>query len=280
MGVERSIEMHLPMPDYLHYPAYSSSQIAYASESMAKLQRYRQGRIQFDSKALNFGSMVHLKLQDEAMFYDAYQVRPYGLDKRTKEGKAWFAKLEAEGRIVVDNEDWERVHAMADEYRQHEDFLIRMVQDSEGENESSYFWTENGLPMKCRSDRIIRPSPEDCEVLCERFPSLFRVPFGISICVDFKTSGRPVHRHSFKKTMEHFQYDLKASHYLVGTGCDAFMFVAMETSEPFTIARYLVCAERMAECKALREKLVAKIVKCEESGEWPTLQLSDAETLI
>lgn len=280
MGVERSIEIHLPMPDYLHYPAYSSSQIAYASESLAKLQRYRQGRIQFDSKALNFGSMVHLKLQDEAMFYDAYQVRPYGLDKRTKEGKAWFAKPKLNGRIVVDNEDWKRVHAIADEYRQHEDFLIRIVQDSDGENESSVFWMEQGLSMKCRPDRMIRPSIEDGEVLCARFPSLFRVPFGLSICVDFKTSSKPIDRNSFYWTMKNFKYDLKAAHYKAGTSCDAFLFVVLETQEPFGITRYFVSPERMAECLAQRERLLAEIAECERTGVWPGIQLSDEETLI
>lgn len=280
MSIERNLYLNMTMPDYLQHRGYSSSQIAYASESMAKLHRYRQGRIQFDSKALNFGSMVHLKLQDEAMFYDAYQVRPYGLDKRTKEGKAWFTKLEAEGRIVVDNEDWERVHAMADEYRQHEDFLIRMVQDSDGENESSYFWTEQGLAMKCRPDRMVRPSTADCEVLCERFPSLFDVPFGISICVDFKTSSKPIDRNSFYWTMKNFKYDLKAAHYAVGTGCTAFLFIVLETSEPFGITRYFVSPERMAECLAQRERLVTEITECERTGVWPGIQLSDTDTLI
>jgi len=270
----------MPMLAYHRTPGLSSSGLSYAAESMAKYRCYLDGGIKFESRSLDLGSAVHLMLESTDAFYQAYQLRPDGLDKRTKAGKEAFAELESNGKIVLDAEQWNTVHTLQDHFENSEDSLIQMVINSEGENEVSVFWEEDGMAMKCRPDRLIRPSPEDCEVLCSRFPSLFDIPFGIQICVDFKTSSRRIDHKGFGWTCREYQYPLRASHYLEGTQADAFLWVVLETVPPYGITRYFLSNQTRQYHDALRYSLIQKISECETSGIWPGIQLTDEETLL
>lgn len=280
MPYQRVLSADMPMLAYHRTPGLSSSGLAYAAESMAKYRCYMDGGIKFESRSLDLGSAVHLMLESSDRFYETYQVRPEGMNKRTKAGKEAFAELESNGKIVLDNEQWVTVHTLYDHYKNSEDELLQMVINSEGENEVSVFWEEDGMAMKCRPDRLIRPSPEDCEMLCSRFPLLFDVPFGIQICVDFKTSSRRIDHKGFGFTCRDYQYPLKASHYLEGTQADAFLWVVLETVPPFGITRYFLSNQTRQYHDALRYSLIQKIIECGASGVWPGIQLTDEETLL
>jgi hypothetical protein len=270
----------MPMQAYHRTPGLSSSGLSYAAESMAKYRCYLDGGLKFESRSLDLGSAVHLMLESSDRFYEAYQVRPEGIDKRTKAGKEAFAELESNGKIVLDQDQWATVHTLQESFENSDDALIKMVINSEGQNEVSVFWEEEGMTMKCRPDRIIRPSQEDCEMLCRRFPSLFDVPFGIQICVDFKTSSRRIDPKGFGYACRDYQYPLKASHYLAGTQADAFLWVVLETVPPYGITRYFLSNQTRQYHDALRLSLIQQIIECEASGVWPGITLTDQETLL
>jgi len=280
MRMDRQVHTDLPMREYHRTPGLSSSALGYAAESMAKYRCYLDGGIKFESRFLDLGSAVHLMLESTDAFYQAYQLRPEGLDKRTKAGKEAFAELESNGKIVLDQDQWTTVHVLQDHFENSEDSLIQMVINSEGQNEASVFWEEEGMTMKCRPDRLIRPSPEDCEMLCGRFPSLFDVPFGIQVCVDFKTTSKAIDPKSFYWTCVNYRYPIKASHYLAGTGADAFLWVVLETVPPYGITRYFLSNPTRRVHDALRALLIQKISECEMTGVWPGIQLTDEETLL
>lgn len=274
------VQTDVPMYEYHRTPGLSSSALGYAVESMAKYDCYRRGQIKFESRSLDLGSAVHLMLESSDAFYQAYQLRPEGLDKRTKAGKEAFAELESNGKIVLDQEQWFAIHTIQDHFENSSDALIQMVINSDGHNEVSVFWEEEGMRMKCRPDRLIHPNEADCEMLCNRFPSLFEVPFGIQVCVDFKTSSRRIDPKSFGYACQGYQYPLKASHYLAGTQADAFLWVVLETVPPFGITRYFLSNPTRYYNDMLRSSLIQQIIACEASGVWPGITLTDQETLL
>jgi len=278
--MDRQVHTDLPMREYHRTPGLSSSALGYAAESMAKYRCYLDGGIKFESRSLDLGSAVHLMLESSDRFYETYQVRPDGLDKRTKAGKEAFAELESNGKIVLDQDQWATVHVLQDRFENSDDALLQMVNESEGVNEVSVFWEEEGLVMKCRPDRLIQPNEADCEMLCNRFPSLFDVPFGIQLCVDFKTSSRRIDPKGFGYACRDYQYPLKASHYLAGTQADAFLWVVLETVPPFGITRYFLSNQTRQYHDALRYSLIQQINECEATGVWPGIQLTDQETLL
>ena len=274
------VQTDMPMLAYHRTPGLSSSGLSYATESMAKYRCYLDGGIKFESRSLDLGSAVHLMLESSDRFYETYQVRPEGMDKRTKAGKEAFAELESNGKIVLDQDQWTTVHTLQDRFENSDDTLIQMVINSDGENEVSVFWAEEGMTMKCRPDRLIRPSLEYCEKLCGRFPSLFDVPFGIKLCVDFKTSSRRIDPKGFGWACRDYQYPLKASHYLAGTQADAFLWIVLETVPPYGITRYFLSNPTRQYHDALRTSLIQQINECEVTGVWPGITLTDQETLL
>lgn len=275
------VQIDVPMREYHRTPGLSSSALGYAVESMAKYDCYRRGQIKFESRFLDLGSAVHLMMESSDRFYETYQVRPDGLDKRTKAGKEAFAELESNGKIVLDQEQWQTVHTLQANFENSDDALIQMVIGSEGHNEVSVFWEEeDGIAMKCRPDRLIHPNEADCEILCDRFPSLFEVPFGMTLCVDFKTSSRRIDPKGFGWACRDYQYPLKACHYLAGTQADAFMWVVLETVPPFGITRYFLSNPTRQYHDEVRRSLIQKIRECEASGIWPGITLTDQETLL
>ena len=56
MGMPMNENLQMSMSEYLRYPALSSSALAHADESMAKLKAYRDGKLRYESRELDLGS--------------------------------------------------------------------------------------------------------------------------------------------------------------------------------------------------------------------------------
>ena len=269
--------LQMSMSEYLRYPALSSSALAMADESMAKLKAYRDGKIRYESKALDLGSAVHLMLESPDEFYNQYLVKPYGIDYRTKEGKAW--KAENADRILLDVEDMNTVEGCYEAWRTADDPLLRMARESAGEAEISRFFTCRGLPCKARADRLVTVSGADNEYLAEHWPSLFN-PISNTLVVDFKTTSRSATPRSFGYTARDFRYPLKAALYLEAFQADAFLWVVLETSPPYHITRYLMSESSVQFYTERMNQLLDQIRVCEETQVWPGLSVTDEETLL
>lgn len=265
------------MKSYLRSPRLSSSALVYAAESMAKYHAYRHGKIRFEGRHLDLGTAVHRRLEDPIAFNDEYIVKPADINYRTKAGKAWRDGMT---KIVLDRFEMECIESIAKDLDRSDDFLLRIVRESEGEDECSVFWIENKMNCKCRPDRIIRPNDDDCAELCERWPTLFDRPFGLKIVVDYKTTSKPVDQKSFYETAKNLKYPLKAAHYLAGTQADAFLWVVIETNPPYQVTRYLMSPDSMAMNEQFRYQLLQQILECEKTDIWPGLVITDQETLI
>ncbi len=277
MGLPINTNLRMSMQEYLRTPALSSSALAMADTSMAKYLAYKQGRVKFESKALDLGTAVHAMIEDSESWHELYTIKPEGMDYRTKEGKAF--KEENQWKNIIDRETAATVFGCYEAWKSSPDRLIMIARESQGDVEISRFWHEGETLCKVRADRLVTVSGSDNEYLAETWPSLFN-PISNTIVVDFKTTSRSAAPRGFGYAAKDFKYLLKSAHYLAGFKADAFMFVVLETSPPFHITRYLVSQSTRDFYIARRQELLEQLVCCEESCYWPGLYVSNEETLL
>jgi hypothetical protein len=147
-------------------------------------------------------------------------------------------------------------------------------------NEITVLWDERNRDMRCRPDRLIYPSDDDGEWLCEQFPMLFSSSFGITLCVDFKTTSRFPDPKTWYWHSRDYGYPLAASHYLAGTNADAFLWIVLEVNPPYTVTRYLLSPQTKEQMDVRRHELIDLLDKCEATNKWPSLVLNNADTLV
>jgi hypothetical protein len=277
----RRFQANLPAWEYHALrDSLTASQLKELDKSPAHYQAYLRGQVRYESKAIELGSRVHLLLESPIEFYRKFAERPDGFDGRKTECKALAAAAKAEGVTLLDLDDWLQIHAIVTAYESSDDPLVRIVRESEGQNEISVFWNEQGHAHRCRPDRLVSPSTADCEWLCETYPSLFSVPFGIQLVADFKTTSRYPDPKTWWYTCKDFRYPLAASHYLAGTQADAFIWIALETNPPYTVVGYLMSSVTRATNDERRRFLLQQLHECQATNDWPGLVLSDEERLI
>jgi hypothetical protein len=255
------------------------------TEADISLLHYATAKVtkSIQTPAMAFGSAVHRIIEDVDAFHDEYCSRPAGMDRRTKEGKERYAQFEAEseGRIILEREDWMKVHAIYQTFVDCRDPLIQLVRHSQGVNEEPVLWSEHGLEHRCKPDRLIEVEGAYNEWLHECWPSLFN-PISNRICVDYKTADDI---HGFKwrlrsKRERGFGYGLAASHYLAGTQCDAFLWIVLEKTSPFSVTRYLMSPATKAFYDARRLELMPLIAEYESTGFCHGIQQTNEETLL
>lgn len=108
------------------------------------------------TKAMDEGTALHaLVLQpervDELVFIPGFlqgQSRP---DKRTNAGKLWWAEIEkaANGRVIIDPHEWDRVRRMADALLAHP-ISGPMLRNSAGLREVAAVWDDEQYPLRCK----------------------------------------------------------------------------------------------------------------------------------
>lgn len=274
---------NMPFNEYRQRPGLSGSSLRYLSASPALYKSYLDGEIIIENQAVSLGTAIHCFLDAESFYDETYIVKSADLDRRTKEGKAAHAALVESGKTIISREDDEKVRRIVESYYNSTDPLLLMVHESPGSNETSWFWENNGLLMKGRIDRIISPNQETCNMLADRFPSLFNPEFahlGFEIVIDYKTTSKSISPGSFANIIKYSGYDLAAAHYLESTNADAFMWIVFETVPPYGIARYFLSQEHRFEAAARRQELIEKLARCYQTNEWPGITITDYETLI
>lgn len=273
--------MRLSMSEYRKRPGCSGSALRYLAASPATYKAYLDGEMEFESTAANLGTAVHYFLDSEEDYAETYVVKTKEMDRRTKAGKEEYARFFESGKTIISYEDDRKVRRIVESFYKSKDPILRMVYESEGENEESWFWEEHGLPMKGRTDRRIRVDTSDSAMLANRFPSLFADhPFEIEIIVDYKTTSKGIDPKSFYWNVRNSSYDLAAAHYLAGTRADAFIWIVLETVPPYGVTRYFLSPQHRFEAEDRRQVLIQKLAECYQSNYWPGIEVSDAETLI
>lgn len=169
------------------------------------------------TKNMDFGSCVHKLLLEPEDFEKEFAIIP-SVDKRTKEGKdAYSAFIENSiGKTIIDINDYEKAKWCSQIAK-----TIAGTFFKNGKAEQSYFSELDGVAVRCRPDYYIEDK---------------------GIIVDVKTT-QDASRDGFLKSIANFGYHIQAAFYIdtlrsIGLKADKFMFVAIETKEPFMIGLY------------------------------------------
>ena len=98
--------------DYRNNEAFSRSQLFKLSKSPAHF-KYALENPEVETPALAFGTAFHSYVLEKDKFDNEYIVAPK-LDRRTKEGKALAAQIEASGKIPISEDTFAQIQAMAE----------------------------------------------------------------------------------------------------------------------------------------------------------------------
>lgn len=211
--------------------------------------------------ALEFGNAVHLAIFEPERLAKEYAVLP-AIDRRTKEGKAEWARFEAEhpGRSYLNADKWMALEGIR---KSVDAFSAQQVKEcgesllsGEGKVEVAVVWTdaETGVLCKGRLDR-------------------FGSFLGHSIVVDLKTTedARPF---AFARSCAKFSYHAQSAMYVDGLASLSprerrFVHVVVEKSPPFAVAAYELDDEAIAHGRTLYRSWLKQFKECKESGIWP-----------
>lgn len=210
---------NLPASEYHSIAALSASSAKLLLKSPAHYLAAMESPKE-TTAAMRLGTLCHTLLFEPDNFAAEFAVQPK-LDKRTKFGKEAAAQFEEDnqGKIVVDEYQYERAQAIAAAARAHP--LVAEFMH-EGDAELTMRWMQHSVECKARVDYLVGD-----------------VMWDLKTCQDASPEG-------FARQIGAFQYHLQAAHYADGYEAihdrplDRFCFIAVESEPPHMTAVYVL----------------------------------------
>lgn len=205
--------------EYRSHPAISRSELWKMKESPEKFKYWKENPEEKESPALIFGRLFHAILLTPESLDSEFAIMP-SVDRRTKEGKAEYAKFleKSKGKTIVDVDMVGKAAAMAQAVQSNE--LCRKLLD--GEKEIPLFWKDEltGEDCKCRLD-VKKKMGEKV------------------LIVDLKTTEN-AETESFMRSAIKYGYDFQAAMYneaeKQNNGTEPiFVFIAVEKEPPYAV---------------------------------------------
>ena len=217
------------------------------------------------TEAFRIGSAAHCAVLEADEFYARYAMRPEGIDRRTKDGKAAFAQFEAEnvGKVIIGSDELGDVREMAAAVNNHP-LASQLL--SAGKPELSWRVEPRGsLALQCRTDWF---NAVGCELSQGR-------PY----VADLKTveSLDSDAFRNFERACFAFGYHRQAGFYLpliteiTGSPVFDFFFIAVEKVEPFGVAVYRLSDAAIARGQDETITDLVRLQSCLASNVWPNL---------
>lgn len=205
--------------------------------------------------ATDLGSAIHATLIEPDRLEERYAVRPPGIDRRTREGKAAWAEFlqESAGRTILEERSaWDTLRGIRDAVHAHP--LAHELLTSRGETELSAVWDLDGTLCKGRMDRVVEYA-------------------GWTWVVDIKSTV-DASPEGFARAATNYGYYLQAPFYLDGLDVLAprerrFAIVACEKSPPYAIALYELDNLFLETGRVEYRRHLDTWRRCMETGEWP-----------
>jgi exodeoxyribonuclease VIII len=233
--------------DYHRDPAVSASHLHAVSKSP---WTYYKRFIDPDrptskpTQAMKIGTFTHVAVLEPNELQGRYAVIE---SRTTKAGKDKIAALEQRGIEPVTQTEYDTVMHMADAVRANADAAWLL---SEGEAERSLWWDDTSystpLTCKCRPDW-----------------------WNDDIVVDLKTT-KDASPKGFAKSCATFRYHVQQMHYMRGTRCKKFIFIAVEKEYPYNVGVYELDQEAAILGEQLRDGNMRTIAICKKNNAWPT----------
>jgi hypothetical protein len=194
-------------------------------------------------KCLVEGSALHCLVLTPGEFTKEFNILPSGLNRRTREGKALYEQIIAQGKPVITSMVFTRLEAMGGAMLNHPEASILL---KEGIAESSYIWVDpdTGVTCKCRPDYLRRLQILD-----------------VKTCQDASYEA-------FQRDIVEHRYHVQGAYFLDGVaavlGSEVkrdFILIAVEKTPPFAVAVYRLDDEAIEMGRAIYKADLAKYAK-------------------
>ena len=231
-GVSRSMLETLITASPLHFHA----------EHIAQTSRKEQ------TYAMQLGTLTHRCILEPETMENAFHVWPAGLDKRTKEGKAWMAE-HADGSCISADAA-AAIRGMHTAVWRHP--IARKLIAGAKTEQCLFAEDGHGTLRKARLDLI---------------------PAGGNTLADLKTCAS-ADEHEMTKAVERRGYYRQAAFYLdlcklLGLPFENFALICVESAPPHDVVVYPIAAEAIAVGRHEIEGAIQTYRNCLESNTWP-----------
>lgn len=217
------------------------------------------------SPALTFGRALHCAVLEPDVFAKRYVVLPADApsypSRRQWEAKNpsidsvramdWWREFEGvnAGAERLSAADHDKVRRMADSAMSHPVARGLLVG---GDREMTFRWQDEETGIACKSRADLYASGE--------------------FLMDLK-SCRDASPEGFARAVTTYQYGLQAAHYLDGIRCNGdaikwFVFLAVESTEPFVCQPYILDAQAETLGFNQRRKAITRQAECLRTGQW------------
>lgn len=255
--------------EYNAHPGIRSSTLKkFRSARTPRHFKHEQDNPSESGQEMILGNAFHCAVLEPHLFEERYYVMPK-IDRRTKEGKALAAALPTD-KISLEMDEWEKVHAMAKEMRDHD--YCRWLLQNATEKEVVIEWTddETGLLCKCKIDFFVQYTDGDGNTK--------------HFLPDLKTT-KDARLYQFSGDIFKYGYHMQAAWYtegyrqLFGVTPD-FLFAAPENTAPFAGALISVPAVIVEMGRIENEKTLHAYNQCLQKNEWPGYPVHPVEAVI
>ena len=250
----------MPASEYHSRPEDSSGFLKTMLQHSPFHAKWKRENPTQQTPAMKFGTAWHSAFFEPDCFTVEYVTLPEGLDRRTKEGKALWAEVEASGRIVLTPDERQRIEAMTQAASEHP--LTRdIINHGSPLAEPSVFSVDpsTGRGVRIRPDWLIAP--------CDQFP--------LGLIVDGKTTT-DAGPDGFGKAVWNLAYHLQAALYsdvaqrLFGTSePPPFLWLAIEKDAPYGLAYYQAGADVIERGRSDYTDMLLVADECDRNGFWP-----------
>lgn len=222
-----------------------------------------KNKIQKEStKAMDIGSLIHSLILEPHEFLDSFTILPE-INKRTKEGKELFKKIEDEnaGKILITKEEYEDANKIAQSVLNYQP--AKKIFEH-GISETPFFSemiASNGLkiPVKCKPDFFYG---------AEGTLKTYRMLVDIKTTSDGNISG-------FSKSCRIFGYHMQAAFYIdivskfLEEQIDRFLFIVVEKTEPYIVRSYYISDYDLEIGRNKYKRLLDIYAECFQRDFWP-----------
>lgn len=216
------------------------------------------------SSAFRIGSAAHAAILEPTTFSSRYALKPEGIDRRTKDGKAaWeaFATQHA-GKDIIDADEWNQVNAMKVATDQHP---IASQLLAQGTPELSWRVETGTIALQCRTDWFAHIG---CELTGGR-PYVADVKTIESLDSDaFRT---------FERSCFGYGYHRQAGFYLplitevIGAPVFDWFFIVVEKQAPYGVAVFRLDDQAIATGQDETLDDLRRLKVCLQNNEWPNV---------
>lgn len=235
----------IPEAEYHARPELSKSRLDTFHKSPAHYRFALNTGWSESSKAMEFGSCLHMLLLEEERFNA--EVLECGLTRNTKAYKEF--KEANKGKIIIKPDEYRKLFYMRDAL--HHNHEAKVLLDK-AEREVSAIWQHRSGVM-CRS----------------RFDLMFK---GILGDLKSTTCAEP---RLFQKSMAKYRYHVQAAFYcdayqsITGEQARGFFLIVCEKSAPYQCFVFQVDDSAIDQGRREYEADIERLLKCEETQYWP-----------